>query len=112
MNLSEVLTVLLAAEDEAADSVEAARRKAADIFRENREQFASDQEARLTAARARAKAIVESARHGAELEAAQIADLGMRNRQKMKDQFTELAPELTAKFAAEIAERYGKKGGA
>ena len=52
MNLSEVLTALLAAEDEAADSVEDARRKAADILRENREKFAADQEARLTAARA------------------------------------------------------------
>ncbi|MBP6333491.1 MAG: ATPase [Aminivibrio sp.] len=112
MNLSEVLTALLAAEDEAADSVEDARRKAADILRENREKFAADQEARLTAARAQAKAIVESARHSAELEAAQIADMGMRGRQKMKDQFAEKAPQVVSKFAEEIAGRYGKKGGA
>lgn len=112
MNLSEVLTALLAAEDEAADSVEDARRKAADILRENREKFAADQEARLTAARAQAKAIVESARHSAELEAAQIADMGMRGRQKMKDQFAEKAPQVVSQFAEEIVGRYGKKGGA
>ncbi|MBL3540041.1 ATPase [Aminivibrio sp.] len=112
MNLSEVLTTLLAAEDEAADSVEDARRKAADILRENREKFAAEQEARLGAARAQAKAIVESARHSAEMEAAQIADMGMRARQKMKDQFAEKAPQVVSQFAKEIAERYEKKGGA
>lgn len=112
MNLSEVLTALLGAEDEAANSVEEAKRKAGDILRESREKFASDQEARLTAARAQAKAIVESARHSAELEAAQISDLGMRGRQKMKDQFTEKAPLVVSKLAEEIAERHGKKGGA
>ena len=112
MNLSDVLTALLSAEDEAVESVEKARRKAEDILRENREKFASDQEARLTAARAQAKAIVESARHSAELEAAQIADLGMRGRQKMKEQFEEKAPLVVSKLAEEIAGRYGKKGGA
>ena len=45
-------------------------------------------------------------------EAAQIADMGMRGRQKMKDQFGEKAPPAVSKFAEEIAERYGKKGGA
>ncbi|GAB1428662.1 hypothetical protein MASR2M17_20920 [Aminivibrio sp.] len=76
MNLADVLTALLSAEDEAADSVEEAKRKASDILREAREKFAADQEARLNAARAQAKAIVESARHSAELEAAQISDMG------------------------------------
>ncbi len=52
MNLSEVLTALLAAEDEAADSVEDARGRLR-TSSENREKFAADQEARLTAARPR-----------------------------------------------------------
>ena len=112
MNLAEVLTALLSAEDEAADSVEGAKRKASDLLRETREKFSADQEARLNAARVQAKAIVESARHSAELEAAQIADMGLRGRQKMKDQFAEKAPSIVAALAAETAERYGKKGGA
>ncbi|MGI6783154.1 MAG: hypothetical protein ACOX5A_02915 [Aminivibrio sp.] len=111
MNLSDVLTALLAAEDEAAETVDGARRRAADILRTNREKFTADQEARLTAARAQAKAIMESARHSAELEAAQIADMGVRNRQKMKDNFAEKAPSMIKAFALEIAARYGSKGG-
>ncbi len=111
MNLSEVLTALLAAEDEAAETVDVAKRRASDILRTNREKFAADQEARLTAARAQAKAIMESARHSAELEAAQIADMGLRNRQKMKENFAEKAPPMISAFAQEIAGRYGKKGG-
>ena len=58
MNLAEVLTALLSAEDEAADSVEGAKRKASDLLRETREKFSADQEARLNAARVQAKAIV------------------------------------------------------
>ncbi|NLA90815.1 MAG: hypothetical protein GX843_04125 [Synergistaceae bacterium] len=111
MNLSDVLTALLAAEDEAADTVDDAKRRAADILRTNREKFASDQESRIAAARAQAKAVMESARHAAELEAAQIADMGLRNRQKMKDNFAEKAPPMIEAFAEEIAGRYGGKGG-
>ena len=110
MNLAEVLTAILSAEDEAADSVEGAKRKASDLLRETREKFSADQEARLNAARVQAKAIVESARHSAELEGAHISDMGLRGRQKMKDQFAEKAPSIVAALAAETAERYAKKG--
>lgn len=107
MNLSTVLSELLAAEDEAVGSVEAARRKAAELLRESREHFAADQEARLTAARAQSKAIVESARHSAELEAAQIADMGVRGRQKMKERFEEAAPDIVRSLAKDVAAKYG-----
>jgi V/A-type H+-transporting ATPase subunit G/H/F-type H+-transporting ATPase subunit b len=110
VNLSTVLSELLAAEDEAAGSVEAARRKASELLRESRERFAADQEARLTAARAQAKAIVESARHSAELEAAQIADMGARGRRKMNEQFGQAGPEIVRTLAQETAARYGRKG--
>lgn len=107
MNLGTVLSELLAAEDEAVAGVEAARRKASEILRESRERFAVDQEARLTAARAQAKAIVESARHSAELEAAQIADMGLRGRQRMKDRFAEAAPDIVRSLAKDVAAKYG-----
>ena len=110
MKLSDVLSVLLSTEDEATESVEAARRQAEQILRESREKAASDQEARLTAARSPAKAIVESACHSAELEAAQISDMAVRGRQKVKDQFAEKAPEIVAKLAGEIASRYEERG--
>lgn len=106
MNLSTVLSELLAAEDEAVAVVESARRKSSEILRESRERFTADQEARLTAARAQAKAIVESARHSAELEAAQIADMGVRGRLKMKEHFAEAAPELARSLAKDAAARY------
>jgi V/A-type H+-transporting ATPase subunit G/H/F-type H+-transporting ATPase subunit b len=107
VNLSTVLSELLAAEDDAVGNVEAARRKASEILREARERFAADQEARLTAARAQSKAIVESARHSAELEAAQIADMGVRGRQRMKDRFEEAAPEIVRAMAKDTAAKYG-----
>ncbi len=112
MNLAEVLTALLSAEDEAVDSVERAKRKASDLLRETRDKFSADQEARLDAAHAQARAIVESAHHSAELEATQISNMGLQVRQKMTDQFAEKAPSIVAALAAEIAELYGKKGGA
>ncbi|MDI9388593.1 MAG: hypothetical protein QM441_05100 [Synergistota bacterium] len=107
MNLSTVLGELLAASDDATASVEAARRKASEMLRESRERLAADREVRLTAARAQAKAIVESARQSAELEAAHITDMGVRGRQKMKERFEQAAPEIVRTMAIEVAARFG-----
>ena len=111
MNLSTVLGELLAASDDATASVEAARRKASEMLRESRERLAADREVRLTAARAQAKAIVESARQSAELEAAQIAEMGANGRRKMEEHFAESAPEIVRSLVMETAARYGRLGG-
>ncbi|MDI9371316.1 MAG: ATPase [Synergistaceae bacterium] len=107
MNLSTVLIELLDASDEAAAGVEAARRKASEMLRESRERLAADRETRLTAARTQAKTIVESARQSAELEAAQIAEMGARGRAGMKERFAQSAPEIVRSLTLEVAARYG-----
>ncbi|HOO86667.1 MAG: V-type ATP synthase subunit H [Synergistetes bacterium ADurb.BinA166] len=111
MNLSAVLGELLASEDEAVNGVETAKRKASKILREAREHFAADQEARLAGVRAQSKTIVESALHSAELEAAQIAEMGANGRRKMEEHFAESAPEIVRSLVMETAARYGRLGG-
>ncbi|HPE66822.1 MAG TPA: hypothetical protein PK849_11640 [Synergistales bacterium] len=111
MNLSAVLGELLASEDEAVNGVETAKRKASKILREAREHFAADQEARLAGVRAQSKTIVESALHSAELEAAQIAEMGANGRRKMEEHFTESAPEIVRSLVMGTAARYGRLGG-
>lgn len=111
MNLSAVLGELLASEDEAVGRVEAAKRTAGKILREARERFTADQEARLTGVRVQSATIVESALHSAELETAQIAEMGANGRRKMEEHFAESAPKIVRSLVMETAARYGKLGG-
>ena len=105
MNLGTVLNELLLTEDEAVASVDEARRKAAEILREARERFAADQEERLTAARAQAKELVESARRSGELEAAQIAEMGAQERRQMTEHFAHVVPEAVRSLVEETVAR-------
>ena len=106
MKLSEVLEVLLKAEDEALEIRSAAEQEAKALVQKLRDKFAADQEARLSAAREEARAQVESAQHSAEMEALHIADLAQKERDVLREHFEKNAPALIARIAGEMAARY------
>ena len=106
MKLSEVLEVLLKAEDEALEMRGAAEQEAKALIQKARDKFAADQEARLSAAREEARVQVESARHSAEMEALHIADLAQKERDALRERFEKNAPALIARIAGETAARY------
>ncbi|MDR1621149.1 MAG: hypothetical protein LBS00_02110 [Synergistaceae bacterium] len=110
MKLSEVLDVLLKAEDEALEMRGAAEQEAKAVIQKARDKFARDQESRLNAAREEARAQVESARQAAEMEALHIAELAKRSREKMREHFEANVPALIVKIAEDTANRYAAQG--
>jgi len=106
MKLSEVLEVLLKAEDEAEEMRSSAEREAKVIIRNARDKFAQDQEARLTAAREEARAQVESTKRSIEMEAQHIAELAQKARDRMQQHFDNRAPDLIAAITEKIALDY------
>lgn len=106
MKLSDVLDVLLKAEDEALDMRNAGEQEAKAIVQKARDKFAREQEFRLNAAREEARAQVESARQSAEIEALHITDLAKKSREKMREHFEAHVPALIAKMAENTAARY------
>ena len=110
MKLSEVLGVLLKAEDEALEMKNSAEQEARDIIRKAHEKFAQDQETRLAAAREEARVQVESARQSVEMDALHIAELARNARDRMREHFNKKVPALIAKMAEEVAIRYASQG--
>ncbi|MDR2180430.1 MAG: hypothetical protein LBP21_08985 [Synergistaceae bacterium] len=110
MKLSEVLDVLLKAEDEALEMRSAGEQEAKAIIQKARDKFARDQESRLNAAREEARAQVESARHSAEIEALHIAELARKSQEKMREHFETNVPRLIAKMAEDTATWYLDRG--
>ena len=103
MNLQEVLSTLIAAEDQAGAMVEEARRTAASKRQEARQRFAADREARIAEAREQARTTLETARTAGEAEAAQMLQIGARERSRMEDRFRERVDAVIASLALEIA---------
>ena len=103
MNLQEVLSTLIATEDQAGALVEEARRTAASRRQEARRRFAADREARIAEAREQASTTLETARTTGEAEAAQILQIGARERSRMEDRFRERVDAVIASLALEIA---------
>ncbi|MDR1977185.1 MAG: hypothetical protein LBQ42_00455 [Synergistaceae bacterium] len=110
MKLSEVLDVLLKAEDEALEARGAAEQQAKAIVQKARDKFAQDQEARLNAAREEARAQVESTKHAVEMEALHIAELAKKSREKMREHFENDVPALIARMAEDAAAGYAAQG--
>jgi vacuolar-type H+-ATPase subunit H len=110
MKLSEVLEVLLKAEDEALEMRLTAEHEAKAIVQKAHEKFASNQESRLNAAREEARAQVESAKHSVETDALQIADLARKSRDRMREHFDKRAPVLIAQIADDLAVTYAAQG--
>ena len=103
MKLSEVVEVLLRAEDEAGEMRENAEREAKAILQKAHDKFAQAQEARLNAAREEARAQVESARQSVEMETQHMAELAQKARDKMQEHFDRSVPELIAGMADKMA---------
>ena len=110
VKLSEVLEVLLKAEDEALEMRTSAEQEAKGIIRKAHDKFAQDQEARLNAAREEARVRVESTRHSVEIEALHIAELALKARERMQENFDRGTPALIAGMAEETALRYAAQG--
>ena len=110
MKLSEVVNVLLKAEDEALEIRNSAEQEAKALVQKAHDKFARDQEARLNAAREEARTQVESARQSVEMEAQHIADLAQKSRDRMREHFEANAPALIAKMAEEMATKYAAQG--
>lgn len=110
LTLTEVLDVLLRAEDESGEQLTSARREAKETMRHTEEQFARDREARLKAARSDALAQIESARKSVEMEVLHIADMGRKGRERMRENYDRKVPALIAKMAEDIAARYASRG--
>ena len=110
VKLSEVLEVLLKAEDEALEMRASAEQEAKKIIQKAHDKFAEEQEARLSAAREESRAQVESTKHSVDLEALHIAELAQRSREKMQEHFEQSAPRLIARMTEETALRYAAQG--
>ena len=110
LTLTEVLDVLLRAEDESGERLASARREARDTVRRTQERFAQDREARLKAARSDALAQIESARKSAEMEVLHIADMERKRRERMRENYDRKVPALIAGMAEDIAARYASRG--
>ena len=110
LTLTEVLGVLLRAEDESGKRRDSAKREAEEVMRRAQARFARDREARLKAARSDALAQIESARKSAEMEALHIAEMGRRGRERMRENYDRKAPALIARMAEDIAARYASRG--
>ncbi len=110
MKLSEVLEVLLKAEDEALEMKNLAEQEAREIIRKTHEKFAQDQEAELSAAREEARAQVESAKQSVEMDALHISGLAQKARERMREHFDKKAPALIARMAEDLAVRYASQG--
>lgn len=110
LTLTEVLDVLLRAEDESGKQRDLAKLEAEEVMHRAQERFARDQEARLKAARSDALAQIESARKSAEMEALHIAEIGRRGRERMRENYDRKAPALISRMAEDIAARYASRG--
>jgi uncharacterized protein with HEPN domain len=110
MKLSEVLDVLLKAEDEALEMRSSAEQEAKSVIQKAHDKFARDQEARLNAAREEARARVESTQQAVEMEVLHIGELAKKSREKMREQFEAHVPALIAKIAEDTAARYAAQG--
>jgi vacuolar-type H+-ATPase subunit H len=110
MRLPEVLDVLLKARDEAVQTRAEAEQEAKALLQKAHEKFAAEQEARLNTARGEARALVESTRQSVEMEALQIADLGQKSRDSMREHFEANASALIAGLADKVASRYAAQG--
>ena len=103
--LQETLAVLLGAETEAKRVVSEARTESEDLRRTAQDKFALEREHRMASARQQATSLLETARTAAETEAAQILDLGKKERERMAQRFAENARAVAQALAAETAER-------
>jgi vacuolar-type H+-ATPase subunit H len=110
MNLSEVLDVLLKAEDEALEVRGSAEQEAKALLQKARDKFSRDQESRLNAAREETRAQVESSRQAAEMDALHIAELAQKSRDRMQEHFESNVPALIARMAEDTAVRYAAQG--
>jgi vacuolar-type H+-ATPase subunit H len=110
MKLSEVLDVLLKAEDEVREARGSAEQEAKAIVQRARDQFVQAQESRLNAAREEARAQVESARQAADMEALHIAELARKSRERMREHFESDVPALIARMAKDVATEYAAQG--
>ncbi len=110
MKLSEVLNVLLKAEDEALEIRSAAEQEAKAIIQKAHDKFTQDQESCLNGAREEARSQVESTKQAVEMEALHISELALKAREKMREHFDRKTPELIAKLAEETAIKYAAQG--
>lgn len=110
MKLSEVLTVLLKAEDEAVEIRLDAERQAKALIEKARNAFSENQEARLKAAREEARAQVESARQAVEIDAQHVLALSKASCEKIQDHFDNKIPQLINQLADELATKYALQG--
>jgi len=110
MKLSEVLEVLLKAEDEAGEMRESSEREAKVLIQKAHDKFAQDQEARLATAREEALSQVESARQSVEMETQHIAELAQKTLEIMQEHFDKRVPELIAKMTEKVALDYAAHG--
>ena len=110
MKLSEVLDVLLKAEDEALEMRTLAEQEAKAMLQKAHDRFSQDQEARLNAAREEARVQVDSAKQSVDMEVQHIAEMAQRSRERMQAHFDEKVPGLIAQLARDVAERYAEQG--
>jgi vacuolar-type H+-ATPase subunit H len=110
LKLPEVLEALLKAEDEAMEMRSSAEQEAKAILQKAHDKFAQTQEALLNAARADARAQVESARQTAEMEALHVSELAKASRDRMREHFEVRSPALIAQLAEGVAVGYAARG--
>ena len=87
LTLTEVLDVLLRAEDESGKQRDSAKREAEEVMRRAQERFACDREARLKAAHSDALAQIESTRKSVAFSCpvqAQFASFSVANKRPQK----------------------------
>ncbi|MDR1741607.1 MAG: hypothetical protein LBR38_07160 [Synergistaceae bacterium] len=110
MKLSDVLDVLLKAEENALGMKIDADHEAETVKSEAHSVFEAEQEAALSKARAEARARVEAAGHAADVESLQISEQSKKVCEKMKANFAEHVPSIIAKLAEELAARHAAEG--
>jgi F-type H+-transporting ATPase subunit b len=110
MELKDILTELIGAEQEAERVISRARKEAERILSESRENFNSERESRLADAREQARSVTESARSSGETEANQILQKASVERERINKRYEEKVDGLIEALVREIAEQYSRQG--
>jgi len=104
MKLSEVFASLLSAEDQAVESVSAAKNESERMRRNARMNFEDKRRTALDAAHAAARAVVDGARQRGDKEALEIQNSGESERRKITELFEKNVDMIMTALANDIAE--------
>lgn len=103
--LQEILAVLLGAESEAKRVQEDAKMESESLVRTAQDKFMVQREHRMAAAREQALGLLQSARSAAESEAAQVTEMGKKERERTGTRFSENVRAVVTALATEVADR-------